>query len=57
MAILKPGLSPIKKNVSSEKFSDKFRKFNMHKFFPENLKKFCTSFLVLLACKIYADFL
>jgi hypothetical protein len=47
------GLVLSRKNLSSENFSDKFRKFNIDTFF---LKIFLTSFLVLLAGKISADF-
>jgi hypothetical protein len=50
------GLVLSRKNMSSENFSDKFRKFNIHKFFLKIRNFSLTRFLVLLAGKISADF-
>jgi hypothetical protein len=52
----RPGLVLSTKNLSSEKFSYKSRKFHNHNFFLKNQKFLQTSFLVLLAVKISADF-
>jgi hypothetical protein len=46
-----PGLCPMKNNLSSEKFSYKFKKINIHNFLWKS-KIFLTIVLVLLASKI-----